>query len=263
MTINVPPLIKNNIPLFTLGVLIILISFISGDCNDQWKSPRDREIAYRNEKILNACKGVGYGILSFLILGGVIGERYFVGLGIMLILFAIININSYLKLSEECQVGVRSNYNLMYALIGAGIGMMIYSGISQADTIFSLSETKVFKENKGKFLMMFANIIIILIGSLTLDSSNRCLNEDTDKAHRIISIVFITLAVISSYVILLGKQTAKTYSRLSGKVKLRLKNRKTNSSDVSMKKLNGSGRRNGSKRPVYDKYGIPYAYPLK
>jgi len=240
MTMTVPNLIKNNMPLFALGVLIILISFISGDCNDQWKTPRDREVAYRNEKILNMCKGVGYGILTFLLLGGIIGERYFVGLGIILSLFALININSYLKLSEECQVGVHSNYNLMYALLGAGLGMMVYSGISQADTLFSLSTNKTFVHNKGKFLMMFANVIIILIGSLSIDSNKRCLDENAHTVRKIISIVFITLAVISSYVILLGKQSAKLYSRVSGEIKMRRKrskrSKRTNSS-LSMKKV--------------------------
>jgi Na+/H+ antiporter NhaD/arsenite permease-like protein len=231
---TVPTLVKNNMPLFALGVLIILISFVSGDCKDQWKTPEDREVAYRNEKILNMCKGIGYGILAFLLLGGMIGERYFVGLGLILSLFALVNINAYLNLSKECQVSVHSNYNLMYALLGAGIGMMVYSGISQADTIFSLSKTKTFVHNKGKFLMMFANVIIILIGSLSVDSSNRCMDENAHNTRKIISIIFITLAVISSYVILLGKQTTKMYSRVSGQIKMRNKRRSMRNSSKKL-----------------------------
>lgn len=87
----------------------------------------------------------------------------------------------------------------MYALIGAGLGMMVYSFVSQSDKILSLSTNSFFMENKGKILMMFANVIIILIGSLTLDNNNRCLNQTSNSLHKILSIIFITLAVILFY----------------------------------------------------------------
>jgi hypothetical protein len=264
MTFSVPDLIKNNVPLFSLALLIVLLTLIPSDCQNQSKSDEDREIVYRNEKILNVCKGMGYGILTFLLLGGLIGERYFLGLGLILCIFAVININSYLNLNKECQMSVHSNYNLMYALIGAGLGMMVYSFVSQSDKILSLSTNSFFMENKGKILMMFANVIIILIGSLTLDNNNRCLNQTSNSLHKILSIIFITLAVISSYFILFGKTTKKVYSKVYSNVARRVKSRrlarknKSKLHDIPMEDL-----RMGSSRPVYDSNGIPYAYPYK
>jgi hypothetical protein len=277
MTVSVPDLIKNNVPLFSLALLIVLLTLIPSDCQQKWKNEEDMEISYRNEKILNVCKGIGYGILTFLLLGGLIGERYFLGLGLILCIFAIININSYLSLSRECQEGVHSNYNLMYALIGAGVGMMVYSLISQADKMFSLSSKSFFMENKGKLLMMFANIIVILMGSLTLDNNNRCLNQNGNSPHKIVSIIFITLAVISSVVILFGRMSKKAYSKVYSKVATRMKSRrlsrknKSKLADVPLDDLSANGYRKrnsklkskSSKRPVYDINGLPYAYPLK
>jgi hypothetical protein len=271
MTFSVPALIKNNVPLFSLALLIVLLTLLRSDCEEQWKSVEDREVAYRNQKILNMCKGMGYGILTFLLLGGIIGERYFLGLGLILCLFALININSYLNLNQECQMSVHSNYNLMYALIGAGLGMMVYSFVSQSDKMLSLSKNSFFMENKGKILMMFANVIIILIGSLTLDNNNRCLKQTSNSPHKILSIIFITLAVISSYVILFGKTTRKVYSKVYSKVATRIKSRrlarknKSKLADIPLDDLRMGSRKGNSKssRPVYDSNGLPYAYPYK
>lgn len=143
-----------------------------------WKNERSVAI---NEKILSLTTGMGYGVIIFLLLillfnKNCIQSTYLV-LSIFLIVISSFLINRSQVLNETCSIQAKDQSNIIYGLLGSGLGMFV---ISMLYVIFPVNNP-VKGGNMGiknLIIMIFTSILLLIQSVVMVMNSNNC---DTDK----------------------------------------------------------------------------------
>lgn len=161
----------------------------------------------RNKKMNYFSAGFGSGSLLFCLLTKFINPFRIMILGLVLVIFSSITINSFQNVSkhEICAKEVEKTYNLMYGFLGAGIGM-IFGGISML--IMNKFGTEQVEEpvdpdkyeyklslNSYLVLGIFFMIYLIILSSFNL-SITSIIKEEEDKTWDTLNIVSISIGII-------------------------------------------------------------------
>jgi hypothetical protein len=154
----------------------------------------DRDSVIKNEKILAITTGIGYGIFMFLIIN-LIDKLlksetcqsntygFITMFGIFLIVVTSFMINQNTSTDSVCDKQISKNFNIIYGLLGFGIGVMLYSVLKMAfSTQFDKNKGITCKDKISTISVFIITAIILLTQSVTIVlNSNNCKNPKYDK----------------------------------------------------------------------------------
>ncbi len=160
----------------------------------------------RNEKILAVTTGIGYGIFLFMLINGIdsilktdsaCGSSTY-GFLLMFAIF-LICVSSFLihqnkSTDSACDRQISKNFNIIYGLLGFGLGVLIYSLLSllfkDVSSITDTNGTTIDKKGvcksviKSIIILVFTSMILITQSVSIVSNSNNCKMEknlDYDK----------------------------------------------------------------------------------
>ena len=219
----------------------------------------DEESVIKNEKILAITTGIGYGILLFMIIqlldsylksdNTACGSSTYVFLimfALFLIIISSLLINQNKSTDSTCDKQISRNFNIIYGLLGFGIGVLLYSALS----IFFTEKLNTLPTNglnicktvvKSIVLFIFTSIILLIQTSTLVINNNNCNTEkNIDYNKKTPNIVGYTIGSLSGIfilsIIILIIVNART--GILAKLCSKLKNMNNNLPKVSIADIN-------------------------
>jgi len=200
-----------NIVIIVLAIMVILFSWNSlkvvNECKKQplgVDGGNSSTIIQRNLNIVTTTMGVGTGLIAYTLLGLFIPKLSLILFGVFLIMISIMIIRSYEKLvnSVNCKQKILKDYNMAYGLVGAGIGLVIFSGLS-----FVMQNIKS-PTLKVRIIGIFASLLGLFISSIGISTNKHCNDGDRTGGGKfntnsiitlIISVLIIVAIAVSFY----------------------------------------------------------------
>ena len=182
-----------------LGCIIILTSYFGIEVVLKCKKKGGtNKSMLRNYKILTTCMGVGTGIISFAFLDIFVNQIILLLFSILVLSICIYVIQSYEKLEDtpKCKEKIQSNYEFMYGVLGASVGILFFALLSN---FFKVVKSPLLRT---RILLLLASIFSIFISSVSINTSNSCKTKGISKTSPIIILVvnlFVFIAVLVSF----------------------------------------------------------------
>lgn len=173
-----------------LAAFMIITSFYGLKVIETCKSKSSYgDTVTRNEKIIVLFTGIGVGLAMFMIFNFLINALYLLFLGMVILAICIPVVNSYEKLNNsQCIEQIKTIRKIMYGLIGIGIGLIIFSFITNALTANQNNPLKY------RMLGMLISVFSIFISSVSINTGNTCnVKNETNLPSIIILVVNVVL----------------------------------------------------------------------
>jgi hypothetical protein len=162
-----------------------------------------------NEKILATITGMGYGIIVFLFIIGINKILYKTNencvkivypiLSLFLIIISSFLINKSQTFDNTCSIQAKEQSNIIYGLLGSGIGMLIISGLYM---LFSMDGKG--GNIKNLIIMLFTCIILLIQSVVIVMNNNNCnLDKNVEYSQSMYSKIGYTIASFSVLFIIL------------------------------------------------------------
>jgi len=171
-------------------VLIVMASlglqtFKKGEFKEGQKA-----VVLRNEKMLQCSLGAGVGILMFVLLRQMIGIKSFIVFGVVIMIISVYTIKQYEEITDEkCKEQINTSYNYMYTLAGLA-GAMIVFGMLE---LYSGEDGLKLPTKNDHLLIVVGCLVVMFIASVSIDTSNRSVNEDP---YKMLMVFFLIMAII-------------------------------------------------------------------
>jgi hypothetical protein len=184
----------------------------------------NEESVIKNEKILAITTGIGYGILLFMIINlvdsfiksnntacGSSTYGFLIMFAIFLIIVSSFLINQNKSTDSSCDKQISRNFNIIYGLLGFGIGVLLYSILSIffTEKLDPLQTNGITNKNicktaiKSIVVFIFTSIILLIQSSIIVINNNNCKTEkNLDYNKKMPNTIGYTVASLSGIFIL-------------------------------------------------------------
>jgi hypothetical protein len=180
-----------NVFLTILSLIVVVyghygLTTLTSDCefidvlHPQRKFWNDEMEVAKNEKLLGTTTGMGYGILIFLFISGIIKLIYkdnqrcvkmiypiLIVVTLFLLIISSFLVNKSQSFDVSCSIQSRTQSNIIYGLLGSGIGMLIFSLLYISSKSF----------NKNLIIMVFTSMILLSQSIVMVMNSNNCIMD--------------------------------------------------------------------------------------
>jgi hypothetical protein len=155
----------------------------------------------KNEKIISTTTGMGYGIIIFLFMLGIINLIYknnqsclriiytiLIIITLFLVIISSFLINQSQSFDNNCSLQAKEQSNVIYGILGSGIGMLIFS-------LLYISSHSV---TKNLIITVFTSIILLSQSIVMVMNSNNCkMDKNSTFAQKTYNTVGYTIATFS------------------------------------------------------------------